>query len=331
MNELHEQIPQAKSSTARTSNSGIAGVKRKLKRVRLNVPQDDVPVPASICDSTKKSKDVMSGKANLESFVTLDLKATKSICDHLSYNCASAPADSDPCLGYLEDMDTASYKIMFYNASQNAHLGAQRQVKALDDLPIDGLLPNLHVLHQLTLAHKLAMATLQYHSTLWLPLDWSLHDIAYFNGNPQDSLDDIAQQLRSLHLSTQFPKRFATAMELSTLSPHELKRVYGIRNLPLAKLGVALLEICHQKTIGSLVPRASPHDVISARELLEVGSSSLPMLGPKYLSMAQKCIDCDFACGNDLRDADLQSAVYTEVVCVLEGMIVNLRRTLGIQ
>lgn len=55
------------------------------------------------------------------------------------------------------------------------------------------------------------------------------------------------------------------------------------------------------------------------------------MLGLKYMSMAQKCIDCDFACGSDLKDADLQSAVYTEVVCVLEGMITNMRRTLGIQ
>jgi hypothetical protein len=55
----------------------------------------------------------------------------------------------------------------------------------------------------------------------------------------------------------------------------DLKYLYGIRNLTLAKPGVALIGIGLQTEIGSLGPDRTPHKVISARKILLEGPSSL--------------------------------------------------------
>jgi hypothetical protein len=107
--------------------------------------------------------------------------------------------------------------------------------------------------------------------------------------------------------------------------------VYGIRNLPLAKLGIALLEIGCQTKIGSLASSPMPHDVICARRVLLDPPPAIKYLGERYLKIARKCIECDFSYGDDLTDENVQSAVYTEVVCGLESMLQDLKKFLNIK
>ncbi|KAH7071122.1 hypothetical protein BKA63DRAFT_67388 [Paraphoma chrysanthemicola] len=328
---IHEEDPVPLGNDQCQSNSRLRLVRRKLKRVRIDVApseQEDLETTRDHARTKEAKPNDSSSGTNSQSFVTLDLKATDSVCDHMIQNYATPSTRADSCLGYLESPSPInSFRLIFYDASRHATASAGRLKPESTEIPVSTLLPNLHAIHQLTLAYKLAVATLQYHATPWLKPDWRLQDVSYFDDTAKTA---VGQQLQGLHLSTQFPAIVSTASVSSSLGPQELKRLHGVRNLPLAKLGVALLEICHQQSIGSLITSSTPHDVISARELLDTESTKLPPLGNRYLSMAQKCIDCDFACGNDLRDASLQCAVYSEVVCVLEEMIIGMRKTLGI-
>ncbi|KAF3002702.1 hypothetical protein E8E13_010074 [Curvularia kusanoi] len=271
-------------------------------------------------------------KSQPESYATLDLKATQSICDHLSQACASSSTCPDPCLGYLEHCSSAlSSRLIFYDASKNAVMGKHQSKKDREAIRVISLLQNLRTIHQLTLAHQLAVAILQYHSTSWIAPDWSLKDVSYFKEFTSSSTESIEEHLQSLHLDAQFPLTEISGTTQVIQNHQDLKFVYGIRNLPLAKLGIALLEIGCQTEIGKLTATPAAHDVINARKVLLSPPAAMSHLGGRYLKIARKCLECDFACGDDLSEVDLQGAFYTEVVCGLDGMLQDLRKFLGLK
>lgn len=98
----------------------------------------------------------------------------------------------------------------------------------------------------------------------------------------------------------------------------ELRFTYGIRNMTLAKLGLALLEIGYERATSSFNLEPQKHDVISARILAD---SPYTDLGPRYQRIARRCIECNFAADDSLDTEDLRNAVYTNVVCELENLI----------
>ncbi|KAF4539624.1 Lon protease like peroxisomal [Lasiodiplodia theobromae] len=194
-------------------------------------------------------------------------------------------------------------------------------------------------LERLVLAHKLASTILQYYLTPWLSEDWKLRDISFFGNVNEPSPDDLVQDLQTLHLTTQFPQKNPDPSDpqpvQSTNSAQHLDSIvtkptyrynYGIRNMTLAKLGLALLEIGHKKDISSFKQLGpQQHDVISARILAD---GSYTDLGPRYHRIARKCIDCNFSAEDDLDAEGLRNAVYTNVVCELEQMIGAHRKLL---
>ncbi|OCL12354.1 hypothetical protein AOQ84DRAFT_373150 [Glonium stellatum] len=88
---------------------------------------------------------------------------------------------------------------------------------------------------------------------------------------------------------------------------------YGIRNMTLHSLGVALLELGYWKPLDS-------YDLLTVRRLAASGSP----LGPTYKDIIQKYLSCDFSFSNDLTKTELQRAFYSDVVCPLEGMMKKL-------
>jgi hypothetical protein len=305
-------------------------MKRKIKSVRFDAAADE----RYDAKSSKKEQDETAepGGQQLQSYCTLDLKATASICEHLSQSCAPESNCADSCLGYLEysgPMDPA--RLIFYDASKIAEDRKSRTLDEWETSPVAELLSSFQVLHQLTLAYRLSIAMLQYHSTSWLASDWSLQDVSYFQKSVQRKTDDISEQLQSLHLSTKFSGRKPEDLMKSHQAQEELKYVYGIRNLALAKLGVALVEIGCLSDIGSLATIPTPHDVITARKVLLNPPPSATYLGENYLRIARKCLECDFACGDDLTDDDLRDAVFTEVICGLESQVKLWKRFRGIK
>ncbi|ORY05558.1 hypothetical protein BCR34DRAFT_490794 [Clohesyomyces aquaticus] len=315
------------------SDTTVKSERKKLRKRVLFVEPEDDRDKHKRKSNRESSQSIPENDSLAQTLAMVDLKATKSVCCHMKSACSRPASCKDPCLGYLESVSSPQcFKLIFYDASRRTSTHQLQPRFSAEAFPISNMLQDLKTLHQLTLAHKLAITTLQYHSTSWLPLDWGLQDIGYFDNTTQASCpaDTISQQLASLHLSTKFQWKVPEVTLDPTQSPKDLKYLYGIRNLALAKLGVALIEICSQKDIGKLATTPTAHDVISARKILLERPPCLESLGMKYVEIARKCIDCDFSCGDDLNKEDLQSAVYTDVVCALEEQIKRWKQFIGL-
>jgi len=242
---------------------------------------------------------------------TLDLKTKDNICAHLGSN-HEPPSNF---VGYLEN--SSNERLDFYEAA--SHPDAQSE----KDTPVVDLLADSDVSTELALAHNIAVATLMFYSTPWLGPDWRLQDISHFS-DVTLTASDKPNQLPRLYLSTQVPSTAVNGLHHSTQNNSDLFTVYGIRNLALAKLGVALLEIASGREMERMDQSApsTPADfVISARAaLLEDRRSDFKSFSETYLKIAKQCLHVDFACGGEW-DTDLREAVYTDVVCGLERMI----------
>lgn len=338
-------IETALSTVDNPKSESFGGkIKRKLsKSVHFDASIDQAEAsPKTIGNKMQRSLGPSTDPA-LQSLLMVDLMKTDSICCHLKKYSAPAPTCVDSCLGYLEHRKaTSSHRFVFYDAVRDVK-DPKVMLRAVGDtVQIVTMMSNLRTLHQLTLAHQLAIATLQFHSTPWLASDWTLKDIAYFAGSAQampgsrsqDISDRLLEQLRSLHFSTQFPSKDSGnngGGQTSGEADAEIEINCGIRNLSLANLGIALLEIGCQAKINTLVALSAPHNIIRARKVLRTPPPAIQHLGKRYLRIVQQCIDCDFSCGNDLDAEELQSAFYTDVVCELESLVMEWKKFLGIK
>lgn len=262
---------------------------------------------------------------------TFDLRQAESICSHLKETTSSCDQNRDnPCLGYLETADL--FKFLFYRSGTGAVAGGTMNQLQNDVVSLLEIIQVLPMLNKLELAHKLARSTLQYHSTSWLSQDWHLQNLSFFSNRPED-LRQVLQDLHTLHFSVGFPEIDSgliqpmegvqlndTTIEGSLSTVEDAKIHYGIRNMTLTSLGLALLEIGYQRDLQSLSTTRDRdhHKVVTARRLLE---GQYTQMGSRYQNIVRKCIHCDFALGQDLDSTELQSAVYNEVVCPLEEMI----------
>lgn len=205
---------------------------------------------------------------------------------------------------------------------------AKTKPTTLDDifkLPVER---TMSVGQQVGLALKLVKAVLQFHATPWLQPLWRLQDLAFF---PTDD-ETLSESLRTLHISTELvrsPPSTQSAgadalmadvdtscdrQQASLVDDAQLE--YGIRNLTMHSLGVALLQI------GQWDP-LRPENIVVIRKVADMASRD-SRLGPRYQRLTQKCLECDFGFGKDLAQPELQSAVYRDVVCELEELVSSL-------
>lgn len=94
---------------------------------------------------------------------------------------------------------------------------------------------------------------------------------------------------------------------------------YGINNVVLFSLGIALLELGYQNSLESMAA-GTQDPIATARKL---AASDHP-LGLRYQQIVLQCLQCNFGMGTDLDKIELQSAVYGDVICQLEEMINSL-------
>jgi hypothetical protein len=255
-----------------------------------------------------------------------NLCLSKSICNYLQQSMCDTSLE-DNFLGYLET-PCQMYKHKFYLRDKDPAKyirparTQQTTIYSIFDIMRHDPDEVLLVENQLKLAHKAALAILQFTDTPWMTQRWRLSDISYF-GSPQ--IFDVAA-LKTLHLSSQLSmlnqsSSHAVAMEgvSETTVSDEIR--YGINNLPLFFLGVALLEIAHWTPLESkMIPRDHDDQVYTARRLA-LGRAPL---GPDYQKIVQKCLQCNFGFGTKLNSKSLQTAVYNDVICELDAMIENL-------
>ncbi len=251
----------------------------------------------------------------------VDLRQTKNICHYLKRKYRTCDATvSKNCVGYLETPEM--YKHIFFAKNTTPEERKYTTMHSIFDvmgLDVDG---SLDVVDQYKLAHKTALAVLQYNNTPWLLDHWRLSNMSYF-GN-KHNFDALS--LKTLHLSSQISSPAQSNMVVmdgiecvDTEISDEIR--YGINNLPLFFLGIALLEIAHWKPLEEKMTVRDANDRVYAARRLADGRSPL---GTKYQQIAQKCLQCNFGFGTKLSNKGLQAAVYNDVVCELEGMIEGL-------
>jgi hypothetical protein len=262
--------------------------------------------------------------------VTTDLRQTKNICSFLRQSYSTRAATPGlRCLGYLQDSGLYKHSFYFRDGTiiQNFNVSSRARFLSIKDAMEQDAYGFIGIVDQLRIAHKLTIAVLQYNETPWLPDHWRLLDMKYLETS--GTMDITA--LRTLHLSSEITTRPNTAqmtgMKFTKDAVTDQMR-QGITNSTLFCLGVALLEIAYWSPIEE---KATEDDegnpVLTARRLQK---DRAPPLGLEFQSIVKRCLSCDFGFGDQLSETGLQSAVYTNVACELEGLIAKFIK-LGIK
>lgn len=262
--------------------------------------------------------------------IATDLRQTKNICSFLMQRyTARTITPGLRCVGYLQDSGLYKHSFYFRNGTTTHDLNASSQAKiySIEDAMKQDVYDFISVVDQLRIAHKLAIAVLQYNETPWLPNHWRLLDMKYLETS--GTMDTTA--LRTLHLSSEIITRSNTAQMdgvklAKDAATNQMRQ--GITNSTLFCLGVALLEIAYWSPIEEKATEDDDENpVLTARRLQK---DRAPPLGVDFQSIAKRCLSCDFGFGDQLSEKGLQSAVYTNVVCELEELITKFTK-LGIK
>ena len=285
--------------------------KKTQKRVRFQSAS-----LASACTSP-----TLSNAALASAFVSSD-SMRKDFCDVIRR--LREPLQASECVGVLENTDKCR---SFVYPSPNKCCRQMRQaislgqvISSVSDRQTVG---GLALYDRLRLAKILATAVLQYHSTPWLRLSWRSEDVYFFSNEIASSQD--MPSITSPHLNVKVKGPCGQLSRASTFPPHNLAR-----NPLLFSLGVVLLEIAHTSTIDNL---QRPIDLDNGREngyteffaARRLAKSAKTDMGATYHKVVEKLVECDFGCGVDLNDPQLQAAFHHDVVCPLEKLEQKLR------
>ena len=243
--------------------------------------------------------------------------ARKDFCDLIKRR-HRQPSQQSKCVAVLENTERS--KNFVYSApdvtcsERRRAVSLERLIKRLNEQGASGRLP---LYERLRLARILAVAVLQFHSTPWLRTYWRSEDV-YFFGDEVVMLQE-RPVLSSPHFNVRFRGRHGPLSQFHFFESHTLAR-----NPLLFSLGVVLLEIAYSSPLESLQrpndgnnPRHPYPEFFIARRLASSGCSDM---GGSYHKIVERLVECDFGCGNDLSDIQLQVALYKDVICPLERL-----------
>jgi hypothetical protein len=177
---------------------------------------------------------------------------------------------------------------------------------------------------RLMLAQKLSRSILLFHHSQWLNQSFASKDVRF-----EGVAGEGAYNIDKMYIETLFGECEEAAVSLPS-ARHLVPNPY------LFGLGVLLLELgfgssCDGLRISEDESQANGtpafFEFFTAKRLSSVASQTL---GAKYATIAKKCLQCDFGCGDDLTNPALQEAVYRQVYCELEDMEQGLRKVVGI-
>ena len=241
--------------------------------------------------------------------------ARKDFCD-LIKRCLRQPSQRSKCVAVLEN--TARSKNFVYSAAdvtcseRRRAVSLERLITKWNERGASGRLP---LYERLRLAKTLAVAVLQFHSTPWLRSCWRSEDVYFFGDEVVIRQDQPV--LSSPHVNVRVRGPDGPLSRSSTFQSQTLAR-----NPLLFSLGVVLLEIAYASTLESLqrsndsnASQNNPYpEFFMARRLASSGHSDM---GGSYHKIVERLVECDFGCGNDLSDLQLQVALYKDVICPL--------------
>ena len=244
--------------------------------------------------------------------------ARKDFCDLIKRRLRQ-PSQQSKCVAVLENTERS--KNFVYSAAdvtcseRRRAVSLERLITKMNEQGASGRLP---LYERLRLAKTLAVAVLQFHSTPWLRTCWRSEDVYFF----REEVIILQERpiLSSPHVNVRFRDPDGPLSQSSTFPSHTLAR-----NPLLFSLGVVLLEIAYSSTLESL---QQPNDLNDSQKNLyteffmarRLASSGRSDMGGSYHKIVERLVECDFGCGNDLSDRQLQVALYKDIICPLERL-----------
>ena len=242
----------------------------------------------------------------------------RNFCDQLR-NRISQCTQGGRCLGTLDDTDCYKH-LIYYPApiEHPRHHPATSLERVISLLSKQGPLGRISQYQRIRLGRALATAVLQYHTTPWLQGSWRSEDIFFF-GIDEKSLLEHSPNLSAPHLNVRVRSSEGSLARVASFPP----RTFAPNPL-LFGLGVVLLEIGYSATLETL--RTSKDTVEGENKYTEffvakrlAGSIGREM-GTAYGKIVKRCLHCDFGCGDDLNEPELQAGFYKDVVKELEKL-----------
>lgn len=257
--------------------------------------------------------------ATLIKALSNDDNVRKNFCDFLRHRMRQQTQDN-VCVGVLQHSESCRnyvYPPRLNSCSQRRYAVSLAQLISLMTKQRD--INKFSLYDRLHLARTLAIAVLQYHATPWLTASWCSDDV-YFFGAEDLSSAYAMPDLSSPHLNVKVKGPDGQLSRASTFPPHTLAR-----NPLLFSLGVVLLELAYSSALETLqrpIDLENGHEkryteFFVARRLAKARSSDL---GTTYHKIAERLVECDFGCGTDLGESELQAAFHKDVICPLEKL-----------
>lgn len=249
----------------------------------------------------------------------------RDFCDDLR-RCFRQPRKADICVGILESTDECKHFVYPSSLTSCSHpykaISLAQLIKTAAPANRIGSIP-IH--ERLSLAKKLAVAVLQYHTTSWLKVSWRSDDIILFGVKRSTQIADVPS-LSAPHLNA----RVTSPSQQPSQSPEFPSRTLA-RNPTLFSLGVVLLEIGHAASLKTL---RQPCDLTHGREdnytdfftARRLAKSKRSTMGLKYDSIVEQLVECVFPDGDDLHSERLQAAFHEDIVCSLGGIEEGFRK-----
>jgi hypothetical protein len=325
---------QSRNLNRNSLSSKLAGLTKSVnaekKRKRKVAFADE---PDSGHDIFQKAKpDSQYGTSEPES--TLDLAAIKGVCAFLRQNCnLKGKAKAYPAyIAHLRHSAEARYVFYLSSKSYPVHGPVPKtsfqQISLIEYLRTQ-FQETVSVVLQYKLALQLTRAVLHFHSTPWFGDEWGIGQLSVIQGS-EEQREDIPLYVNSalapvkvegtLPGTAHDPAVRENCIINSVKVPLSAAQRRGVDNITLFCLGTALLEIAYWKPVNGLREDYDNDNIDTVRRMSNGGT----MLGKWYDAAIRKCLRCDFAFGSDLRQVELQRAVYSEVIRPLEDLIAKL-------
>ncbi|MCJ1466393.1 hypothetical protein MMC07_005012 [Pseudocyphellaria aurata] len=307
----------------------LDGIGRSLKdELNRSLKRQLEPSPAQISKKLKGLDPVTTAPAmavsnpSSTSFSTTpvqDFNKRRDFCDYL-LRWSRQSSQANACVGILETPDCCRYLVY-------PRIPPVRPKKKLPTSlsqllsSVSGKEPKLRILQyeKLCLAKSLAKAVLQYHATPWLKMSWRSKDILFFDRDEQ-CVPDGKLLLTEPHVNVKVNGPDEHHSPMSNLETRNI-----VRNPLLFGLGVVFIEIANSSTLRRL---QLPLDLDDGEEnqyteyhlAKRLASCVGRELGASYGKIVNKLLFCDFGCGDDLNDRELQARFHTDVVCELDEL-----------
>ncbi|KAF4621929.1 hypothetical protein G7Y89_g14415 [Cudoniella acicularis] len=245
------------------------------------------------------------------------------LCEHISKWSRTTLTTTDACIGYLGIEQTSSHRVLVTQPVNN-HTPNPKSLAQLISSAVEGNYKGRFLcLDIVRLAKQLASAILVFHGTPLLRESWQSEDIIFY-----DRTTSSRRQRPSLtdpHLSVHVTDTTLSCHQQNPLQPKPSSHDRNIRNFHTYRLGVILLELGYQTPFSKLREEEdilqSPQNGRSNRDLEVANLISETLctdMGAPFQKIVQKCLNCDFGNGTDLKSSGLQAAFQRDIVGELE-------------